>query len=327
VDHLLASPHYGERMAMEWLDEARYADTNGYQNDFNREMWPWRDWVISAFNNNLPYSDFVRQQIAGDMLPNATREQRIATGFNRNHRTVTEAGSIEEEWLVENVVDRIETTSGAFLALTMGCVRCHEHKYDPIAHKEFYEFFAFFNNSEDRGFYGEARGNVGPTIQILTPEFDSKLKELEADVTAKTAAVEGIEAKLPEAQKKWETEFVASAVAAPPGLALRFDLNERVEGADTEDKAGGKVVAAAFKGNGAPKWVPDFTGAAQALNLDGADAPYVDAGPAIALERTDAFSYGAWIKPKKGTTAILSKMDDAKDYRGFDFMHTQKSAA
>ena len=121
VDRLLASAHHGERMAMDWLDAARYADTNGYQNDFARTMWPWRDWVIDAFNRNLPFDKFVIEQIAGDLLPAATRAQKIATGFNRNNRTVTEAGSIDEEWRIENAVDRVETTATVFLGLTLGC--------------------------------------------------------------------------------------------------------------------------------------------------------------------------------------------------------------
>ncbi|MEM9411153.1 MAG: DUF1549 domain-containing protein, partial [Planctomycetota bacterium] len=143
VDRLLASKHFGEHWASGWLDAARFADTNGYQNDFKRSMWVWRDWVIEAFNRNMPYDQFVIEQLAGDLLPNPTLEQIVATGFNRNHRTVTEGGSIEEEWHVENLVDRVETTSTVFLGLTMGCARCHDHKYDPISQREFYQFFAF----------------------------------------------------------------------------------------------------------------------------------------------------------------------------------------
>jgi len=137
VDRLLASPRYGECMASDWLDAARYADTNGYQNDFARTMWPWRDEVIDALNRNQPFDQFVIEQVAGDLLPGATLQQKIASGFNRNNRTVTEAGSIEEEWRVENGVDRVETTATVFLGLTMGCGRCHDHKFDPIAQKEF----------------------------------------------------------------------------------------------------------------------------------------------------------------------------------------------
>ena len=133
VDRYLSSPRYGEHMATWWLDAARFADTNGYQNDFKRSMWPWRDWVINAFNENKKFDEFTIEQLAGDLLENPTDEQKIATGFNRNHRTVTEGGSIEEEWHVENVVDRVETTSTVWLGLTLGCARCHDHKYDPIS--------------------------------------------------------------------------------------------------------------------------------------------------------------------------------------------------
>ncbi|MFO0910148.1 MAG: DUF1549 domain-containing protein [Isosphaeraceae bacterium] len=123
VNQLLASPHYGERMAIDWLDMARFADTNGYQNDFARTMWPWRDWVIAAFNRNQPVDQFIVDQLAGDLLPNATLEQKIATGFNRNSRTITEAGSIDEEWRIENAIDRVETATTIFLGLTMGCAQ------------------------------------------------------------------------------------------------------------------------------------------------------------------------------------------------------------
>jgi hypothetical protein len=184
VQRLLASPAYGERMAMDWLDGARYADTNGYQNDFARTMWPWRDWVIAAFNNNQPFDQFVIEQLAGDLLPNATIAQRIATGFNRNNRTVTEAGSIDEEWRVENAVDRVETTATVFLGLTMGCGRCHDHKYDPITQSEFYQFFGFFNSVNEQGVYTETRGNVPPLVTLPKPEDNRRLDDFEIAIAA-----------------------------------------------------------------------------------------------------------------------------------------------
>src|SRR5581483_11321885 len=189
VDRLLASARYGERMAMDWLDDARYADTNGYQNDFARTMWPWRDWVINAYNRNQPFDRFLVEQLAGDLLPNATLEQRIATGFNRNNRTVTEAGSIDEEWRVENAVDRVETTAAVFLGLTMGCARCHDHKFDPISQKEFYQFFAFFNSVNEKGVYTETRGNVPPLVSLPSAEDKEKLKQLDAAVAEADSAL------------------------------------------------------------------------------------------------------------------------------------------
>ena len=143
VDRYLASPAYGERMAMDWLDLARYADTYGYQADFDRDMSPYRDWVIRAFNQNLPYDQFLTWQLAGDLLPGATREQRIATAFNRLHRQTNEGGSVEEEFRTEYVVDRVNTFGTAMLGLTVECARCHDHRFDPITQRDYYALFAF----------------------------------------------------------------------------------------------------------------------------------------------------------------------------------------
>ncbi|MDP6307284.1 MAG: DUF1549 domain-containing protein, partial [Verrucomicrobiota bacterium] len=156
VDQLLASPRYGERMALDWLDAARYADSHGYSLDRRRVMWPWRDWVIRALNDNMPFDRFALEQLAGDLLPDATIAQRVATGFNRNHSIQSEGGVINEEYRVETVVDRVETTTAVFLGLTFGCARCHDHKYDPISQREFYEFYALFNNVPETAHVGNA---------------------------------------------------------------------------------------------------------------------------------------------------------------------------
>jgi hypothetical protein len=174
IDKLLASTAYGERMAATWLDISRYADTHGYQDDLERIMWPWRDWVISAFNRNIPYDKFVKWQLAGDLLPNATPEQIVATAFNRNHKITQEGGVIDEEYRVEYVMDRANTTSKAILGLTMECARCHDHKYDPISQKEFYSFYSFFNKVDEKGRidYGEI---PEPNIKITQKEIDETL--------------------------------------------------------------------------------------------------------------------------------------------------------
>src|SRR5271166_2407541 len=211
VDRLLASAHHGERMAMDWLDAARYADTNGYQNDFARTMWPWRDWVIDAFNRNLPYDEFLIEQIAGDLLPAATRAQKVASGFNRNNRTVTEAGSIDEEWRIENAVDRVETTATVFLGLTLGCARCHDHKYDPITQTEFYQFLAFFNSTGDKGVYTEQRGNVPPLAAVPSPSQEAELTRLDAGIARAVAARQAAETTLPARRKRWESDLQAAA--------------------------------------------------------------------------------------------------------------------
>ena len=165
IDSLMQSPRYGEHMALPWLEASRYADTDGYQNDRYRYQHVWRDWVIAAFNQNMPYNDFIIQQLAGDMLPNATLNQQIATGFGRNHRINSEDGSIPEEWRVANVVDRVDTFGTAFLGMTIECARCHDHKYDPISQKDYYRLFAYFNNIAEWG-VGPNNGNSPPFIEI-----------------------------------------------------------------------------------------------------------------------------------------------------------------
>jgi len=174
VDRLLASPHFGERMALGWLDLARYADSNGYSQDGLRIMWPWRDWIIKAFNENMPYDQFVAWQIAGDKMPDATAEQILATGFLRNHRLNGEGGIIDEEYRVEYAADRTETTATAFLGLTMQCARCHDHKYDPISQEEYYQFFGFFNNVNESGITAND-GNSGPELVLTNEEVEAQM--------------------------------------------------------------------------------------------------------------------------------------------------------
>lgn len=154
VDQLLASPHYGEKMAIHWLDVARYADSHGYQDDGYRSMWPWRDWVIHAFNENYPYDKFLKYQLAGDLLPEPTKEMLLATGFNRNHKITQEGGVIDEEYRIEYVTDRTNTFGKAFLAMTFECAKCHDHKFDPISQQDYFSTFAFFNQVPEKGIVG-----------------------------------------------------------------------------------------------------------------------------------------------------------------------------
>jgi hypothetical protein len=177
VDRLLASPRYGERMALDWLDAARYADSGGYQGDILRTMWPWRDWVIAAFNAGMPYDRFTIEQLAGDLLPEPTREQRIATGFNRNHRINDEDGIIFEEFRVEYVADRLETTATVWLGLTIGCARCHDHKYDPVSQREYYQLYAFFNSVDEQG---RGNGNAPPILPLPSAEQQAQLDGIDA---------------------------------------------------------------------------------------------------------------------------------------------------
>jgi hypothetical protein len=239
VDRLLASPRYGEHMAASWLDEARYADSHGYQSDPERHQWHWRDWVIGAFNRNMPYDRFVVEQIAGDLLPNATEEQRVATGFNRNHRQNSEGGIIDEEWRVETVIDRVETTSGSILGLTMGCARCHDHKYDPMTQKEMYQFAAYFNSINERGEYfsvGLDRGINGvPIMKVLAAPEKERIAKLKGEMAAEEGKIAAMQAKLPEYEKRYKEE--GSKAPEPAGLALRFALDGVADGVTGEGAA------------------------------------------------------------------------------------------
>ncbi len=203
VDRLLASPRLGERLAFRWLDAARYADTNGYQIDGERMMWRWRDYVIEAFNHNMPFDQFIIEQLAGDLLPNATLDQKIATGFNRNHRLNAEGGIVPEEYRIEYVVDRVDTTSTVFMGLTMGCARCHTHKYDPLTHQEFYQFSAFFNNIDEDG-HSFDQGNAPPLMHAPTREQQARLAQFDQDVTKSETALNDLLKKHAAAQQRWE---------------------------------------------------------------------------------------------------------------------------
>ncbi len=189
VDRLLASPAYGERMTMDWLDVARYADTHGFNNDAERSMWRWREWVIKSFNDNMPYNRFITEQLAGDLLPNATLDQKIATGFERNHVINSEGGIIEEEYRVEYVTDRVRTLGMAWLGLTLECAHCHDHKFDPITQRDHYRFYAFFNNVPEIGEDGRV-ANAVPIISAPTSEQQQKLKSLESRIERLSAEVE-----------------------------------------------------------------------------------------------------------------------------------------
>ena len=300
VDELLASDHYGERMAIDWLDGARYADTNGFQNDFFRVQWLWRDWVISAFNRNMPYDQFVVEQLAGDLLPNPDDLQVIATGFNRNNHAVTEAGSIEEEWFIENVIDRVETTSTVFLGLTMGCARCHSHKYDPISQTDFYRFFAFFSNVDEKGVYTEMRGNVG--AQVFRPSEENR-KEI-AGFEGRISDIEKQLAELDTNKQQHLSSFRAEILeSAKQHAEDRYFQSFRAVPADEEIRASDDA-----------KEAPMPSLFDTAFRFGG------DAGQVVSEERTfhadQPFSWSAWIYPE-AEGAIFSRMDDAANFRGF----------
>ena len=217
VDRLLASPHYGERWARPWLDLARYADTNGYEKDNRRDIWKYRDWVIDAFNRDLPFDRFTVEQIAGDMLPKPTVEQKIATGFHRNAMTNEEGGVDPEESRYEVLVDRTNTTATVFLGTTLGCAQCHNHKYDPFTQKDYYRLLAFFANEDfDSKGFGDGTRYFEPILELATPEQEAARKDLQADIDRFDKELKTSTPELRDAQSRWEESLRAAFAAWTP---------------------------------------------------------------------------------------------------------------
>jgi hypothetical protein len=310
VDALLASPRYGERMAGPWLDAARYADTNGYQTDGPRQMWRWRDWVIEAFNRNLPYDQFTIEQLAGDLLPSPTLDQRIATGFNRNHRMNAEGGIIPEEFLVEYVVDRVETTATVWLGLTLGCARCHDHKYDPFSQREFYRLFAFFNNVPEPG-KAVRDDNSPPFIPAPTRVQQARLKQLDAAVADAEKRWNALQPQIATAERKWvgESQRLLADWTITEGLLHRY----RFDGNVNDD-----VVTPVPDPEIPAEEQPQYAGGpfAEALVFDGSfDLRF--AKP-LEFDSERPFSSAVWIKPEKPTSTVYAAMDPDQSYIGVE---------
>ena len=311
VDRMLTSPHYGERMALAWMDAARYGDSSVFHADGPRDMWPWRDWAIRAYNGNKPFDEFSIEQLAGDLLPGSTVEHKIATGFNRNNATTDEGGAIAEEFRVEYAVDRVMTTSLVWLGLSMQCAQCHDHKYEPISQEDYYRFFAYFNQASDPGMQSRG-GNQSPVVNV--PNFARA-----AMMKKEQASLKAAEAKLAARAKAAESEFQAwikkaekeskAGPAEPAGLVHHFSLDEGQGNVITDS------IDSSRKGTvkGSSHWVDGKFG--KAFRLDGGN--YIELGDHANFDRTDSFSFGAWIKPA-GNGAPLAKMNDGNKYRGWD---------
>jgi hypothetical protein len=260
VDRLLALPQYGERMAMQWLDLARYADTHGYHIDSHRDMWTWRDWVIDAFNRNVPFDRFGIDQLAGDLLPKATLSQRLASGFNRNHMINYEGGAIAEEYHVEYVADRVDTTANVFMGLTLGCARCHDHKYDPISQKDYYRFFAFFNTIADKGLDGKF-GNAAPILELPTAEQASAAAWLQQAIAEHEAALPDKETR--PLQAEWQTTRAATLPEAPrAGLTAYYALDGDFSDASGNHRDGRPLQTAPVFSKALPAPAASFNGKA-----------------------------------------------------------------
>jgi hypothetical protein len=314
VERYLASPAYGERMAADWLDLARYADTYGYQADVERDMSAYRDWVIRAFNGNLPYDKFLVWQVAGDLLPGATRDQRIATAFNRLHRQTNEGGSIEEEFRTEYVADRVSTFGTAMLGLTLECARCHDHKFDPITQRDYFSMFAFFNNIDESGLYSHfTNATPSPSLLLWTAEqerqHDTVVQKLRAAETRQAAVAR----QARQAFEAWRREGRVS----PPVPIARLEFNT-VDKGTTPDSASGEAATLQDE----PELVTDASPAASggALRFSGDNA--VVHRTLRPFFRTDPFSIDVRLKPTvaQGRAVILHQSRAWTDAgsRGFE---------
>ena len=301
VDRLLASKAYSERMAAEWMDVARYADSHGYQDDGMRNMWPWRDWVIEAFDKNLPFDKFITWQLAGDLLPDATAEQILATGFNRNHMQSQEGGIVPEEYRVEYVADRTNTLGTAFMGLTLSCARCHDHKYDPISQKEYFQLFGFFNNVNESGVIPYA-GEASPTLVMPDEESKERIAALEEQIDVLEATVDVDNTAYDAGFAQWldEAVSVGKTSVSIPGRVGQYTL----DALDDFNLANGvNADKPAFIGGDRefpPEIVEGRDGNAVLLNGEswvdmGADQYY--------FERNEPFSVSVWFSVKEDSVS------------------------
>lgn len=317
VDFLLSTNANAERLTMEWLDVARYADSHGLHADGWRSMWPWRDWVIDAFKQNMPYDQFVTEQLAGDLFENPTKDQIIATAFNRNHTMTAEGGAIDEEWRLSYVFDRAETFSTAFLGLTMNCAKCHDHKYDPISHDEYYQLTAFFNNVRELGMTGDD-GNYGPTLLITKPETEIALQNIDTKITNKEEELAMVTADI-----KDISDYIKSLEkgSEPDGLVGHFPLDSKEE---QKNKQGNQYFTfdknSKITTRGQAEIVDGKYGQAVKFDTDYSELYIEDIG---IIEAMDPFSFSIWIntnqKDKTKTQYVAGNSSEKNSFwRGWE---------
>ena len=319
VDKLLASPAYGEHRARYWLDAARYGDTHGLHIDNYREMWPYRDWVIAAFNRNQRFDEFTVEQIAGDLLPNATTEQRIATGFHRCNVTTAEGGTIPEENLANYAKDRVETTSWVWLGLTSNCAVCHDHKFDPITQKDFYAMSAFFRNTTQDHSDRNVR-DTAPVLVIPTGADAKRMEAIPAEIVAASAGLAERQKTLGADFEKWQATAKAASVEAvtqTKTLIAHLPLNDNAP--TVKAMIAGKPATFTLPPN--VVWKPDGKSGPAPQVADGAS---IDLGGIGDFEKSDAFSASVWFFRPAATTgsgSILSRMDKGGGFRGWDIYY------
>lgn len=320
VDRLLASPRYGEHRARYWMDAARYADTHGYHFDNFRDIWPYRDWIIAAYNKNEPFDQFTVDQLAGDLLPTPTKDQIIATGFHRCNMTTNEGGTIAEENLANYARDRVETTAWVWLGLTANCCVCHDHKFDPITSKDFYQLAAFFRNTTQGALDGNIR-DTSPVMVLPKPEDAKRYEEIPGEIeSSKKAAVarsQALRAKLEHwletaKPEEWDAEV---AKLGPPEYRIPLDAEQPAEAIAASREGKPTTV----KAKGPLEW-EEGGRRGKALHLGGATP--IEIGTDVGtFDLHGARSYGCWVKLGKsfsGSAALFARMDDDDGYRGWD---------
>jgi len=324
IDELMKSPQYGEHRARYWLDAARYGDTHGLHFDNYREMWPYRDWVIQAFNANQPFDQFTVEQIAGDLLPKPTESQLIATGFQRCNITTNEGGTIDEENVMNMAADRVQTMGWVYMGLTTNCGQCHDHKFDPWTQRDYYSMAAFFRNTTQPPKDGNSKDGVGPFLVVPDAKDRPRWEALPAEIAAATQQRDKRKA---EAKAEFDS-WLASAQPADiergmpaDGLVAHLPLNEG-KGNEVAATCGGEQT---FKALGPVSWAPGGKLGAAPVIAKGATFEIGSAGD---FDTNQAFSYGAWIKsPKDGSGGIIARMDEANSYRGWDLFHSGQEIA
>ncbi len=295
VDRLLDSEAYGERMAAEWMDVSRYADSHGYQDDGMRNMWPWRDWVIKSFNRNQSFDEFLTWQLAGDMLPSATKEQILATGFNRNHMQSQEGGVVSEEYRVEYVADRTNTLGKAFMGLSLECARCHDHKYDPISQKEYYQLFGYFNSINEIGVIPYA-GEASPTVILPSDEAQVELDELAAQIAPLEEKASVDHTDYDAGLERWIARLRKNTQVRAHNLVGYYPL-DAVENLKFVNKAS-RAKPAELKGD-LELPIETVDGKFDRAILLNGESWFASARGDHAFERTDAFSLSLWVNPQK----------------------------
>ncbi|MFK7847699.1 MAG: DUF1553 domain-containing protein [Rhodothermales bacterium] len=328
VDDLLASSAFGERMASVWLDASRYADSHGYQDDRPRTMWPWRDWVIDAFNQNLSYDQFLTWQLAGDLLPDASYEQKLATGFNRNHGVTQEGGVVNEEYVTEYVADRTNTMATAMLGLTAECARCHDHKYDPVTQKEYYQLFSFFNGIDERGQINYFDLAPKPNMLMEDASFEADIEALAQKTASATEAYDQLLSGTPDAAfESWlanEWPTLDLSATTNEGLISYYTFDRLVNG-ETSDEANpqriGKINTRLLNVVADPVLVDGQVD--KAIQFDGEN--YINLGDVGDFDHADRFSLGAWIAhdgTNKKDAAILLKRNEEQKRGGYQLALT-----